>query len=242
MVMSPYNHQRLESNTEENPRQKYAKIYNGIGITNIVLGCIAAVLAVTGLAFESYSCCNRDIAAGIWGGVMLIISGTIAVNTARMMTKCMLVLTMLASAISAGVGLAMFGVELAFAVKMNNHNYWQYYYAKIVLLVIHGVLSFIGFTGMILSIVNTVYSSYALCTGHSVSFSIQRDQNGFATVTVTRTSPGDQSNPECSAQPQDNIEEYENIPTQQEISQNRSPPERPPPPYAALSDQKQPPV
>uniref|UniRef100_H2YPJ4 Uncharacterized protein n=1 Tax=Ciona savignyi TaxID=51511 RepID=H2YPJ4_CIOSA len=169
---------------------KYARIYNGIGITLIVLGCVAAVIAVIAIAFESQAYHHGDVLSGIWGGIIFIVTGTISVNAARKQT-CALVLigvTTVASGISAGVGLAMFGIELANTVRIGNNAWYRYSnYAVIVVLVAHGILAFIGFSGMIISIVNTVYGSYALCRDNSVKFSVTENKNGTPAVQVARS-------------------------------------------------------
>ncbi|XP_078481984.1 membrane-spanning 4-domains subfamily A member 4A-like [Ciona intestinalis] len=110
---------------QEQPGQKYAKVYFGLGITQLVMGILSLGIAITALCMGSnyYSNYYFDTGAGIWCGVFFLICGILGCISGQKPGKCIIVASMVMTIISAVIATTMLSLETTSALLVDPYGY-----------------------------------------------------------------------------------------------------------------------
>ncbi|XP_078484554.1 membrane-spanning 4-domains subfamily A member 4D-like [Ciona intestinalis] len=162
-------------------RNMYLKAFRGVGISELVMGCLSVLLGIVGLVLPF----TRDyhlsgwlfVTAGIWGGIFIIVSGALGVQYAKTPTKGMMVGNLTMSVISTVISSCVVSFEIIAAIASIVHEYgggYYYHHQEPVLTSIHGIIATFGFAAFILGIVHSAYCcKISCCNGNKNNYQQQ---------------------------------------------------------------------
>ncbi|XP_078484530.1 uncharacterized protein LOC100177974 [Ciona intestinalis] len=166
---------------------KYAAEFRGIGIAELVFGSICFVLGIIGivpplLREDAYD--DEElllVAAGIWGGVFIAVSGLLAFLHSKNPTSCLLKGNLTVSILSAVMSTAIIIVGAFSATNTYIYCYDyvenQYLCPDMSLTILHGITAFFGLVSLCLSITQSAYCCKASSGGNKQKQQVMSLQN-----------------------------------------------------------------
>lgn len=164
------------SQGQSKPRIKYKNVLFKLGIVEVILGSLSVLLCIATLAIarakRTYSYYDswegrtlyysidyviNNGGQGIWGGIVLIITGVLGIKAKKHPSGCMYVANMvmtIATAHSSAVMSILSGICAGLVEPM------EYAIAYVVL---HGIIALIGLIGMIICILHSAYCCAGVC-------------------------------------------------------------------------------
>jgi len=152
--------------------RKQKNVYKKFGISLLVFGSTSLVLGITNLilaikySWELYEYVAY-FGAGIWTGILVLITGGIAIGIAKKPSKCLFVAGTVMTIFAALSSITQTVIEVFGLMETYWSQTWGDYYHNapaVFVAIVHGLLAVVGIVSLITTIINSVYCcKYSCC-------------------------------------------------------------------------------
>ncbi|XP_078482227.1 uncharacterized protein LOC144743111 [Ciona intestinalis] len=153
-----------QQQSHEAPTYKYLRIFLGVGIVKLVIGCVSLLLGVWAeyIRISSAHSDYFEVYSPLWCAPFFIVAGGNGINLSRKPSDVKMFTTMILAIVSAILGLVMYGFELMDSIQMND-VYFVLEDDHVALEILHGILTALGFLNFLFAKVLVAFCAVEYC-------------------------------------------------------------------------------
>nr|XP_002127005.1 uncharacterized protein LOC100176079 isoform X2 [Ciona intestinalis] len=157
-------HETSAYQKHETPDYKYLRIFLGVGVVKLVVGCVSVLLGVWAeyIRINSAHSDYFEVYSPLWCAPFFIVAGGKGVNLSCKPSDKKMFTTMILAIVSGILGLVMYGFELVDSIQMDD-VYFVLEDDHVALKILHGILTALGFLNFLFAKVLVAFCAVEYC-------------------------------------------------------------------------------